>query len=135
MVITVQYGKEFWRKLEGSGNQSRGGRKEEEERTEGSHWFILASSGGGRQMGQGSKARLGTRLLSLSQGLVQGSGTMGDFTFLLYRLFKFGFTRRTSKYSIINNNKLSSLPVLRWNLCPFQILRDLLCFPCNPRSS
>lgn len=90
MVITVQYGKAFWRKLEGSDNQSEMGRKEEEERMErkviGLSWLPL---GGGKQMWQGSKARLGTSLLTLSQGLVQGSGTIGDFTFLLYRLFKF----------------------------------------------
>lgn len=136
MVITVQYGKAFWRKLEGSDNQSEMGRKEEEERME---WKVIGLSWlplrGGKQMGQGSKARLGTSLLTLSQGLVQGSGTIGDFTFLLYRLFKFWFTSRTFKYSIINNNKFSSLPVLRWNPCPFEILRDLLCFSCNLQSS
>lgn len=84
MVITVQYGKAFWRKLVGSDNQSEMGRKEEEERMErnviGLSWLPL---GGGKQMGQG------TLLLTPSQGLVQGSGTIGDFTFLLYRLFKF----------------------------------------------
>lgn len=66
------------------------GRKEEEERMEGNviglSWFPL---GGGKQMGQGSKERQETLLLTPSQGLVQGSGTIGDFTFLLYRLFKF----------------------------------------------
>lgn len=66
------------------------GRKEEEERMEGNmiglSWLPL---GGGKQMGQGSKERQETLLLTPSQGLVQGSGTIGDFTFLLYRLFKF----------------------------------------------
>lgn len=84
MVITVQYGKAFWRKLEAPDNQSRegkeGGRRKDGGKVIGFSWLPL---GGGKQMGQGSKARLGTSLLTLSEGLVQGCGTIGDFTFLL----------------------------------------------------
>lgn len=84
MVITVQYGKAFWRKLEASDNQSRegkeGGRRKDGGKVIGLSWLPL---GRGKQMGQESKARMGTSLLTLSEGLAQGCGTIGDFTFLL----------------------------------------------------
>lgn len=80
MVITVQYGKAFWRKLEASDNQSRegkeGGRRTNGGQVIGFSWLPLR---GGKQMGQGSKARLGTSLLTLSEGLIQGCGTIRGF--------------------------------------------------------
>lgn len=82
--------RQFGENLKDQATRVEIGRKEEEERMEGKviglSWLPLQ---GGKQMGQGSKARLGTSLLTLSQDLVQGSGTIGNFTFLLYSLFKF----------------------------------------------
>lgn len=73
MVITVQYGKAFWRKLEGSDNQSRDG-KEGGRRKDGGErdWFILASSGGRKADGAGKQREAGNPFAHTITGL--GSG-------------------------------------------------------------
>lgn len=85
MVITVQYGKEFWRKLEGSDNQSRDG-KEGGRRKDGggSDWFILASSWRRKADGAGKQSEAGNQFVHTITGL--GSGLWDHRGFYLSSL-------------------------------------------------